>query len=92
MAARKRFVVEGEWSGYTSGQRRVCHREICTTFRAQYEALKSLRFTDGTELYISVRDLKPRERIEEIKGYSSALSHAVMKGLSGFGVNIMECQ
>jgi len=45
--ARKRFVVEAEWSGYHSGQRHVCHRTVETLFRAGYENLRYHHFSDG---------------------------------------------
>jgi hypothetical protein len=75
---RQRFVVEAEWSGYHSGQRRVCHRTVETMFRAGYEALHSHTFGDGTYLSISVRDAKPRERVEQIKGYCGLLRDLAM--------------
>lgn len=77
--ARKRFVVEATWSGYHSGQQHVCHRTVETLFRAGYEALHSHTFGDGTYMSISVRDAKPRERIERKNGYGSLLSDLAMK-------------
>lgn len=77
--SRKRFIVEAEWSGYYSGQRRVCHRTVETLFRAGYESLHWHQFTDGTGMRISVRDAKPRERIQTINGYGSVLRDAAMK-------------
>lgn len=76
--ARKRFVVEAEWSGYTSGQRRVCHRTVETLFRAGYEALHSHTFGDGTYMTITVRDAKPRERVQKLNGYGVLLRNAAM--------------
>lgn len=70
---RKRFVVEGEWSGYYSRQRRVVHRTVHTDFRVGYENLHSHAFGDGTCLLISVRNAKPRERVEQIHGYDALL-------------------
>lgn len=75
--SRKRFVVECEWSGYTSRQQRVVHRTVETTFREVYEALRWHHFSDGTGMSISVRDAKPRERVAQIRGYSSLLRDLV---------------
>lgn len=77
--ARKRFVVEAEWSGYHSGQQHVCHRTVETLFRAGYEALHSHTFGDGTHMSINVRDCKPRERIEEKHGYDPLLRNLAMQ-------------
>jgi hypothetical protein len=75
---RKRFVVTAVWSGYHSGQTRVCHRTVETLFRAGYEALRWHQFSDGTGLHINVRDALPRERIHTINGYGSILRDAAM--------------
>lgn len=76
--SRKRFIVEAEWSGYTSGQRRVCHRTVETLFRAGYDALHSHTFGDGTYMTISVRDAKPREKVMQFNGYDQLLRKAAM--------------
>lgn len=81
--ARKRFVVECTWSGYRSGQEMICHRTVETMFRDRYEKLYSIRFTDGTDMRVKVRDAKPRERVEERHGYDSLLKKVIMKNLSG---------
>lgn len=80
---RSRFIVEGEWSGYVSSQRRVVHRTVHTLHRAAFEKIHDLRFTDGTALYITVRDAKFREKVEVKDQYSTALMGAVYKGLTG---------
>jgi len=73
----KRFVIEGEWSGYHSGQRRVVHRTVHSgaykRLRAWAESAYAIRYTDGTCLALNVRDCKPRERVEEIHGYDSLI-------------------
>lgn len=86
----KRFVVEAVWQGYRSGQERVVHREVLTRNRDKYEAIKSVRFTDNTVMYIEVRDAKPRERVKQIKGYTEVIHGAAYKGLSGYGINVLE--
>lgn len=69
-----RFVIEGEWSGYTSAQQRVVHRKVYPSnrkkLRAWAEKTHGIRYTDGTMLYLHVRDAKPRERVQEINGYT----------------------
>ena len=74
----KRFIIEGTWSGYNSGQRRIVH---CTVHTASYKKLRAwaektsaIYYTDGTSLNITVRNTKPRERVKEIRGYVSLIS------------------
>ena len=73
-----RYIIEGEWSGYPSGQRRVCHRTVHKApfkkLRAWVEKTRSISFTDGTELLLTVRDCKPRERVQEIHRYDSLIN------------------
>ena len=72
-------MVEAEWSGYHSGQQHVCHRTVETLFRAGYEAIHYHHFSDGTGMTVSVRDAKPRERIERKNGYGSLLRDLAMQ-------------
>lgn len=76
--ARKRFVVEATWSGYHWGQSHICHRTVETLFRIGYENLHSHVFGDGTHMSITVRDAKPRERVERMNGYSKLLRDLAM--------------
>ena len=73
----QRFVIEGEWTGYHSGQRRVVHRTVhdgaYKILRAWAEKTHAIRYTDGTCLVLSVRDAKPRERVKPINGYTSLI-------------------
>ena len=78
MGHRQRFVVEAEWSGYVSSQRRIVHRTVETLFRAGYDALQYHSFSDGTGLTISVRDCKPREKVQQIHGYGQLLRDRAM--------------
>ena len=77
----KRFVIEGEWSGYQSSQQRVVHRTVHagreTSLRAWAEKTHGILYTDGTMLYITVRDCKPRERVQEKHGYDSLIRDCV---------------
>lgn len=86
MSTSKRFVVEGEWSGYHSGQTRIVHR---TVHSGSYRKLRqfcsdvgSIEYTDGTCLRLSVRDCKPRERVTEIRGYTSLINDCCYHGVS----------
>lgn len=80
-----RFIIEGEWSGYTSRQQRVVHRQVYPSsrksLRAWAEKTHAIHHTDGTALFISVRDCKPRERVQEIKGYTSLIEDCAFYGV-----------
>ena len=73
-----RFVIEGEWSGYHSGQQQIVHRTVHKNsykkLRAWVEKTHGIRYTDGTMLYLTVRDCKPRESVKEIRGYVSLIN------------------
>ena len=73
-----RFIIEGEWSGCRSGQQRVVHRTVHKgnrkRLRAWAEKTHGIQYTDGTMLYLTVRDCKPREKVKEIKGYVELIS------------------
>ncbi|AOI92082.1 hypothetical protein [Burkholderia pseudomultivorans] len=68
-----RYVIEGTWAGYRSSQDRVVHRSVHDgaekKLRAWAERTFSIAYTDGTRLILSVRDCKPRERIDVRAGY-----------------------
>ncbi len=71
-----RWILEGEWSGYTSAQRQIVHRQVVVgmpLFRAWCEKTHAIRYTDGTALTLSVRTAKPREKVGEIKAYTSLI-------------------
>lgn len=69
----KRYVLEGEWSGYRSSQRRVVHREVIS----EEIPLSCIRYSDGTTLDITVRPAKPRERVQKIGGYTKLVREAM---------------
>lgn len=73
-----RFIIEGEWSGYRSSQQRVVHRTVhkgsFKKLRAWAEKTHGIRYTDGTMLYLTVRDCKPHEKVKEIRGYVELIS------------------
>lgn len=73
----KRFIIEGEWSGYRSSQQHVAHRSVhpgsFKKLRAWAEKTHAITYTDGTQLWITVRDCKPRERVVQKLGYKSLI-------------------
>ena len=72
----QRWILEGEWSGYTSAQRHVVHREVIVgspDLRAWCEKTHAIRYSDGTVLVLSVRDAKLREKITTINAYTSLI-------------------
>jgi hypothetical protein len=75
---RQRFVLEGEWTGYHSGQARIVHRTVETHDRFP----RSILYTDGTCLLLTVRPAQPREKVKEIHGYDSLISDCVRKGVA----------
>jgi len=75
-----RYVLEGEWSGYTSAQTRVCHRTVITD-PSYLKGLTSIRFTDGTTLDLVVRKCTPREKVLVVNGYTSLIDKCVAKGV-----------
>ena len=79
----KRYVLEGVWSGYHSGQERVCHREIVTGRRAKtLQGLHTVEFTDFTKLYLKLRPALPREQVKEIRGYDRLIRQCEALGKS----------
>lgn len=77
---RKRFVLEGEWTGYYARQRKVVHRTI-TTRPEKYEKLGCITYTDGTGLVLTVRACEPREKVKEIHGYDSLIADCLFYGV-----------
>jgi len=75
-----RYVLEGEWSGYRSSQRRICHRTVIKRIE-KYKDLTSIRFTDGTTLDLSIHKCKPRERVKEIRGYDKLIADCISEGV-----------
>lgn len=81
-----RYVIEGEWTGYVARQQKIVHREVIDDkkvgkgFVEKAKALRTIVYTDGTSLYVTVRAAKPREKINELLGYRSLIRDAVRKG------------
>lgn len=74
-------ILEGEWTGYTSAQRRVVHREVIGGARAKrLRELHTIVFTDGTSLILRIRARAPREKPIVIDSYGSLIREAEAKG------------
>jgi|HubBroStandDraft_4_1064222.scaffolds.fasta_scaffold39605_6 hypothetical protein len=72
----ERWILEGEWTGYTSAQRHVVHVQVFKgrpDLRAWLERNRAIRYTDGTSLILRVRDAKPREKVVEVVSYYSLI-------------------
>lgn len=82
----KRFVIEGEWSGYRSSQQRVVHRQVFPgnrkMLRQWADNNHSILYTDGTRLLITVRDCKPRERVQQLLSYTKLIEDCARHGVS----------
>ena len=75
-----RYVLEGEWSGYHSGQRHVVHRTVITPEKAEQireQNLFAIYYTDGTSLDLSVREAGSHERVTENHGYDSLIEKCI---------------
>jgi hypothetical protein len=72
---RRRYVLEGEWSGYRAEQRKIVHRTI-TREPDRYRHLHWVEFTDGTELKLRLRPCEPREQVVVQDSYSSLINQA----------------
>jgi len=80
----ERWIVEGEWSGYTSSQRHVVHRAVISKRTALAIRMKLgwITYPDGTTLNLSVRPCQPREKVVQIHGYDSLISDCLALGVS----------
>ena len=91
---KTRFVIEGEWTGYRSSQRRIVHRTVhkgsFKNLRAWAEKTYGISYTDGTMLLLTVRDCKPRERVQQIHGYDSLIRDCAMYDVNS--VNALEAE
>ena len=76
-----RYVLEGEWSGYTCAQQRVVHRTVVRDPKP-FEKLTCILYTDGTALYLSVRPAAPREKVKQIHGYDSLIRRCLEQDVS----------
>ena len=79
-----RYIVEGTWTGYRAEQQRVVHRTVHKEkkFREWCEKTHAIIYTDGTSLILSVRDCKPRERVEVKDGYGKLIRDCFYAGVT----------
>lgn len=91
MARAARYILEGTWSGYHNGQRRVAHREVIETSKPEiYSNLSCIQYSDGTTLSISLRKAAPREKVEILMGYRSLIRDALATGEAYVNVNDLQ--
>lgn len=66
--SKQRYIIEGEWSGYRSGQRKIVHREVTTNEKlAEWVGRTyAITYADGTRLCLSVRPCKTGERVKDM--------------------------
>lgn len=73
-------ILTGEWSGYNSGQRRICHTEYSRNDHSRGMALKQIVFTDGTTLRVEIRAYTIKQILEwkmrRINGYDELIREA----------------
>jgi hypothetical protein len=79
-------VIEGTWSGYIGSQQRIVHRWVHDSkrdaaLRRWADVAHAVHFTDGTALFIGVRDCKPRERVQRIDGYRTMIAECCRYGV-----------
>lgn len=85
-----RFIYEGTWSGYRSGQERVCYRRVVRSKKVAdaWAKITGILFTDGTTLDLTLRPAKPREKVKEVGqgygGYGETLAKFRALGKTGF--------
>lgn len=75
----ERYIVEGEWLGHTSAQRKIVHRKVHRLTPkgfARFKAVTSVSFSDNTVMLVSIRKSNPRERVQEILGYTRMIDDA----------------
>lgn len=81
-----RFIIEGTWSGYTKAQAHVVHRMVYPSSRKKLREWASkthgISYSDGTMLYLDVRDCTPRERVQEKRGYESLINDCFYKNVN----------
>lgn len=86
----KRYVLEANWHGYRSSQDHAVHREVISPKKAEMmRDLVGVRFTDGTTMYVTVREAKYREKVSPIIGYREVLDSCYYNKRKGV-VNVME--
>ncbi len=71
------WMIEGVWSGYTSSQSRCVHRHYLTD-KDEVEKLQTIRYTDGTALYLSIKEIKDKkELLPDNDNYTSLINQCL---------------
>ena len=72
------YEIVGEWSGYSSSQRSVQHREYTSDkeFAEKVKALRSILYTDGTTLDLFVFDVDAQTKPQKL-GYTDLIRDCV---------------
>lgn len=85
------YMIEGEWSGYTSRQRKICHREYVSDRDSLGRSIIKwcqdhfgITYTDGTMLRLMVTELEnPRKKRQPvINGYTSLIRNCIHHNVS----------
>lgn len=73
--SKTRWLIEGEWSGYQSSQQRIVHREITDNEKLAraIEKQYGIRYSDGTMLFLRVREMRKGERAQDLRNSYGAL-------------------
>lgn len=82
-------VLFGNWSGYTSSQRRITHTDICPKdLDEKYHG--TVEFTDGTTMSVWVETLTRKEiinrKLERNPSYSHLISKLINSGENYYSV------
>ena len=84
MARNPTYMIEGEWTGYSSSQRRVAHRHY-TNLPKEIEWVEKtygIRYTDGTMLLLTATPVTGRKRLPVIDGYGSLIGDCRFYGVN----------
>lgn len=78
-----RFIIEGEWSGYTRAQQHVVHRIVYPASRKQLRAWAAatygIRLTDGTMLL--------HHGVTSVDALAEAMAAAKAKARAAWDIN-----
>ncbi|GAG32662.1 unnamed protein product [marine sediment metagenome] len=82
------WMIEGTWSGYTSSQQKIQHREYVSqsksgnAFVEQVRALGyGIRYTDGTMLVLRIAKV-PRRKLRAMDGYGKLIRECIAQGVT----------
>lgn len=72
------YILEGTWTGYTSAQTRIVHREVISDPKriANLKTLHEIVYTDGTALLLHLREEPQGDPVKKMDGYGSLIRQA----------------